>query len=57
MTRDQFWQPDRQTRSAISRGNRLRRDYLARKKQEYQLTLIARITERLESIDADWCTK
>ncbi len=37
------WQPDKQTRAAISRGNRLYREYLKRKKNEYQLALIERL--------------
>ena len=44
---NQFWQPDKQTRAAISRGNRLYREYLARKKIEYQLALIERLDGKL----------
>ena len=44
---NQFWQPDQQTRSAISRGNKLYRDYLAHKKIEYQLALIERLNGKL----------
>jgi len=40
---NQFWQPDRQARAAISRGNRLYREYLARKRQEYERALIERM--------------
>ena len=47
MITDQFWQPDKQTRSAIGRGDRLYREYLARKKIEYQLTLIERLDGKL----------
>jgi len=53
MTRDQFWQPDRQTRSAIRRGDKINREYFKRKSIEYQRALI----ERLESIDKDWCAQ
>ena len=43
MITDQLWQPDKQTRSAISRGNTLYREYLARKGQEYERALIERM--------------
>ncbi len=43
MITGQFWRPDRQTRAAISRGNRLYREYLARKRQEYERALIERM--------------
>ena len=45
---NQFWQPDKKTRSAISRGNRLYREYLARKRQEYERALIERMADLLE---------
>ncbi len=44
MITDQFWQPDQQTRSAIRRGDKINREYLARQNIEYQLMLIQRIT-------------
>ena len=47
MITDQFWQPDKETRSAISRGNRLHREYLARKRQEYERALIERLNGKL----------
>ena len=40
---NQFWQPDHQTRAAISRGDRLCREYLARKRQEYERALLERL--------------
>ncbi len=45
--KNQFWQPDRQTRSAIRRGDRRYREYLARKKIEYELALIERMDGKL----------
>ncbi len=44
---NQFWQPDRQARAAISRGNRLSREYLKRKNLEYELALIERLNGKL----------
>ena len=41
---NQFWQPDQQTRAAIRRGDNINREYLKRKKIEYQLALIERLT-------------
>jgi len=43
MIADQFWQPDQQTRSAIRRGDKINREYLARQNIEYQLALIERM--------------
>ncbi len=43
---NQFWQPDRRTRAAISRGNKLARVYFERKKAEYDLAMIARLAAR-----------
>jgi len=43
MITDQFWQPDKQTQSAIRRGDKINREYLKRKKIEYQLALIERL--------------
>ena len=47
--KNQFWQPDRQTRAVIRRGDMINREYLKRESIEYQRALI----ERLESIDKD----
>ncbi len=43
---DQFWRPDRHTRSAIRRGDKLARAYFERKKTEYDLAMIARLAAR-----------
>ena len=43
MITDQFWQPNRETRAAISRGDKLNRDYFKRKSLDYQLMLIKRL--------------
>ena len=43
---DQFWNPDRETRAAIRRGDKLNREYFKRKSLDYQLTLIVRLTAR-----------
>ena len=40
MIQDQFWKPDKLTRSAISRGDKRYRKYLKRKRVEYELALI-----------------
>ncbi|MCH7502172.1 MAG: hypothetical protein IIA10_02305 [Proteobacteria bacterium] len=40
---DQLWQPDRETRAAISRGDKLHREYFKRKSLDYQLALIERL--------------
>ncbi len=37
------WQPDARTRSAIRRGDKINREYLKRKKIEYELALIERM--------------
>ena len=47
MITDQFWQPDRQTRAAIRRGDKINRRYLKRKKIEYELALIERLDWKL----------
>ena len=43
MIQDQFWKPDKETRAAISRGNRLCREYFARKRLEYERALLERL--------------
>ena len=43
MITDQFWQPNRETRAAISRGDKLNREYFKRKRVEYELALIERM--------------
>ena len=48
MITDQFWQPNQQTRSAIRHGDKINREYLARKRQEYERALIERMAELLE---------
>jgi len=40
---DQFWQPDKQTRSAIRRGDKINREYLKCKAIEYKRALIERM--------------
>ena len=40
---DQIWKPDRETRTAICRGDRLHREYFKRKSLDYQLALIERL--------------
>ena len=42
-TANQFWQPDIQTRAAIRRGDKLHREYVDRKKVEYELAMIERL--------------
>ncbi len=44
---NQFWQPDKQTRAAISRGDKRYREYLKRKRVEYELALIERLDGKL----------
>ena len=41
--KDQFWQPDDQTRAAIRCGDRLCREYFKRKSIEYELVMIERV--------------
>ena len=41
--KNQFWQPDKQTRSAIRRGDKINREYLKRKRVEYELAMIERL--------------
>ena len=44
MITDQFWQPDKQTRSAIRRGDRINCEYFKRKRVEaYELARIERL--------------
>lgn len=43
---DQFWRPDRETRAAINRGDKLNRDFYKRKSLDYQLALIERLITR-----------
>ena len=43
MTIDQFWKLDKQAQSAIRRGDKLRREYLARKTKEYAEIYAARV--------------
>ena len=40
---DQFWQPDRETRSSIRRGDKINREYFARKMIEYELIRLERL--------------
>ena len=40
---NKLWQPDRETRAAISRGDKLHREYFKRKSLDYQLALIERL--------------
>ncbi len=40
---EQFWQPDKETRSAIRRGDKINREYFERKSLDYQLMLIERL--------------
>ena len=40
---NQFWQPNRQTRAAIRRGDRLYRAFLKREEAEYHLAMIDRL--------------
>ena len=51
--KNQFWQPDRQTRAVIRRGDMINREYLKRESIKYQRALISSAAPRLESIDAD----
>ena len=46
MITDQFWQPHRETRAAISRGDKLHREYFKRKSLDYRLALIERLITR-----------
>jgi len=48
MVTHQFWQPDRETRAAISRGDKLNREYFKRKSLDYQLMLIERLIAHQE---------
>ncbi len=41
------WQPDRQTRAAIRRGDKINREYFKRKRVEYQLAMIERLNGKL----------
>ena len=43
---DQLWKPDRETRVAIRRGDKLHREYFKRKSLDYQLALIERLVAR-----------
>ena len=43
---DQFWRPDRETRVAIRRGDKLNRNFYKRKSLDYQLALIERLITR-----------
>jgi hypothetical protein len=40
---DQLWKPDRVTRAAIRRGDKLHREFFKRKSFDYQLALIGRL--------------
>jgi len=46
--KDQFWQPDRQIRAAIRRGDKAHQEYFKRKSIEYQLALIERLIAHKE---------
>ncbi len=45
---DQLWKPDRETRAAINRGDKLHREFFKRKSLDYQLALIERLITHQE---------
>ena len=40
------WKPDRLTRTAIRRGDKINREYFKRKRVEYELAMIERLVAR-----------